>query len=58
MKLTIDLKPARGFEKIITNYTYSQFIEVLKAQASALGLRYKIQRSYKNIARSDDWGKK
>lgn len=53
----IELKPARGFEKIITNYTYMVFIEQLRGLLSALGLRYKITEDSRFVNQSEDWRK-
>jgi hypothetical protein len=52
---TIELKPARGFEEVTTDFTYGQFIETIKAQANILGLRYKIKVGLMLIAQSSNW---
>lgn len=57
-KFRVEIKPAKGYEDIVSDYTYSQFIRLIETAANTLGLNYKIKEGLRNMVMSGDWTKK
>jgi hypothetical protein len=51
----IALKPAKGFETVVSSFTYMTLLEQLKGVIGGLGLKYKISNGTHLVAQSEGW---